>query len=213
LETVEGLTSGAYPLFIQEALAVNVRLALLGKDKKNIRVIYSHFAPLHHCGSWLRATFPNAELTVEASTATAVKRAAAEKGAAAIGTRDAAKRYHLKVLEFPIKQDCKNVTQFFVLGHSRAPGKNNSRTTIVAALPNRPGSLVDFLGPFKDKGVNLCRLISHPVAGTPQTYVFLVDIAGSERSPAVAAALKKARSAASSLINVGSYPVRESFNS
>jgi N-acetylmuramic acid 6-phosphate (MurNAc-6-P) etherase len=40
-----------------------------------------------------------------------------------------------------------------------------------------------------------------------------VDIAGSERSPAVAAALKKARSVACSLINVGSYPVRESFNS
>lgn len=44
-ETVDRLVDFSNRLIVQEALSINVRLALLGNDKKNIRVIYSHFAP------------------------------------------------------------------------------------------------------------------------------------------------------------------------
>src|SRR5437870_3414870 len=91
LSTVELLTSRFHPLFVRESLSVNVRLALLGADKKSIRVIYSHFAPLHHCENWLAKNFPQVELRTAASTAVAVKKAASERDAAAIGSRDAGK--------------------------------------------------------------------------------------------------------------------------
>jgi prephenate dehydratase len=212
-ETVDRLVDRSYQLFIQEALSINVRLALLGKNKKNIHVIYSHFAPLHHCETWLRKNFPNAELRKEASTATAVKKAAGQKGAAAIGNRDAAQRYKLNILEFPIEQDVQNVTQFFVLGHANILSNDSSRTSLVVVLPNRPGSLVDFLEPFKNEGVNLSRVISRPVVGNPETYVFLVDIAGTEREKKIKAALKKAGLVTSYIKSIGSYPVRETYES
>src|ERR1035437_43916 len=44
-ETIDHLVDPQNELKIQEVLSINVRLALLGKDKKNISVIYSHFAP------------------------------------------------------------------------------------------------------------------------------------------------------------------------
>jgi chorismate mutase / prephenate dehydratase len=213
-DTVEALTGNFYPhLFIQESLAVNVRLALLGHDKKHIRVIYSHFAPLHHCETWLRTNFPNAELFSEQSTATAVKKAAGLSDAAAIGAKEAAKRYGLKVLEFPIESGAKNVTRFFVFGQNRGSFAKNSRTTVLVSLPNTPGSLYDFLEPFKNRGVNLTRLISQPVIGKPDTYVFLLDLAGSDDSKNIIKALDESRKIALTVKNIGSYPVRPAYNS
>jgi chorismate mutase/prephenate dehydratase len=212
-ETVDRLVDPLNQLKVQESLSINVRLALLGKDKKNIRIIYSHFAPLHHCKTWIQKKFPGVELVGQASTATAIQKAASSPNAAAIGSRDAAKRYGLKVLEFPIEQDIKNVTQFFVLGQHYSLLDDSTKTTIVFTLPNRPGSLYDFLTPLKDEGVNLTRILSRPIIGQPEAYVFLADIAGTQRQSNVKAALAKAERVAATIKNIGSYPVRKTYES
>src|ERR1700677_2243335 len=87
-DTVDRLVDTNNKLIVQELLSINVRLALLGKDKKKIRVIYSHFAPLHHCEAYLREKFPSVELSEQPSTAAAVKKAVESDDAAAIGNRD-----------------------------------------------------------------------------------------------------------------------------
>jgi len=212
-ETVDRLVDSRNQLIVQEALSINVRLALLGKDKNKIRVIYSHFAPLHHCETWLQRKFPNAELIKQVSTGAAIQKAAKSPDAAAIGNREAAKRYGLKVLEFPIEQDIKNVTQFFVLGLQHSISEDSSKTTIVFTLPDHPGSLYDFLTPLKDENVNLTRILSRPIIGAPETYVFLADINGTQRQANVKAALAKAAKVTSSIKNIGSYPVRKTYDS
>ena len=138
-ETVDRLVDAKNKLIVQEALSINVRLALLGKTKKNIRVVYSHFAPLFHCKAWLLKQFPGVELVTQASTATAIQKAASTPDAAAVGNRDAAKRYGLKVLKFPIQQDIKNVTQFFVLGrlHVDFEGQLQDDDCVHSAQPPR----------------------------------------------------------------------------
>jgi prephenate dehydratase len=185
----------------------------LGKDKKSIRVVYSHFAPLHHCEEWLQEKFPGVELIEQITTGSAIQKAAATPNAAAIGSRDAAKRYGLKVLAFPIVQDIKNVTQFLVLGQHYSLLDDCSKTTIAFTLPNRTGSLYDFLTPFKDEDVNLTRILSRPIMGEPEAYVFLADIAGTPGQKNVKAALAKAERVASTLRNIGSYPVRKTYES
>jgi prephenate dehydratase len=212
-ETVDRLIDNKNQLKVQESLSLNVRLALLGKDKRNIRVIYSHFAPICHCKAWLHKKFPGVELIEQASTATAIQKAASTPNAAAIGSREAAKRYGLKVLEFPIEQDIKNVTQFFVLGQHHSISNDSSKTTIVFTLPNHPGSLYDFLTPLKDEGVNLTRILSRPVIGQPEAYVFLADIAGTPGQSNVKSALEKAGRMAATIKNIGSYPVRKTYES
>ena len=212
-QTVDRLVDEQNQLKVQEALSINVRLALLGKDKKNIRVIYSHFAPLHHCEKWLQEKFPGVELIEQLSTASAIQKAASTPNAAAIGSREAAKRYGLKVLEFPIEQDIKNVTQFFVLGQHHSLLEDSTKTTIVFTLPNHPGSLYDFLTPLKEEGVNLTRILSRPIIGQPDAYVFLADISGTQRQSNVKKALDKAAALTATIKNLGSYPVRKTYES
>lgn len=212
-ETINRLVQAGNQLKVQEALSINVRLALLGKDKKNIRVVYSHFAPLHHCEAWLHEKFPGVELIKQITTGSAIQKAAATPNSAAIGSRDAAKRYGLKVLEFPIVQDIKNVTQFLVLGQHYSLLEDCSKTTIVFTLPNNPGSLYDFLTPLKEEGVNLTRILSRPIVGEPSAYVFLADIAGTPGQKNVKAALDKAGRVAATIKNIGSYPVRKTYES
>lgn len=212
-ETVNRLVDSSNALVIQESLSINVRLALLGRDKKNIKVIYSHFAPLHHCEAWLQEKYPNAELVKEPSTASAIQKAAANRNAAAIGSRAAAKRYSMKVLEFPVGQDIENVTQFFVLGQHHSLIEDSTKTSIVFTLPNNPGSLYDFLTPLKQENVNLTRIISRPIIGKPDAYVFLADIAGTPRQTNVKSALEKAAKLSDTIKNIGSYPVRKTYES
>ena len=212
-ETFDRLVDSNNQLIVQESLSINVRLALLGKVKKNIRVIYSHFAPLHHCEAWLQKRFPDVELVEQASTATAIQKASVTPNAAAIGSREAAKRYGLKVLEFPIEQDIKNVTQFFVLGQHHSFSDDCSKTTIVFTLPNHPGSLYDFLTPLKEESVNLTRIMSRPIMGQPEAYVFLADLVGTPGQSNVKSALEKAGKMAATIKNIGSYPVRKTYDS
>ncbi|MBU6399897.1 MAG: prephenate dehydratase [Verrucomicrobia bacterium] len=213
VDTVAELVDPASNLFIREALSVNVKLALLGRDRKNVRVIYSHFAPLQHCETWLNDHFPAAELREEASTAVAMQKAAAEPGAAAIGNRLAAGIYKLRVLEYPIRSDVRNVTQFVVVGHPDKTPPDSSRTSIVVTLPNTSGSLCDFLTPFKTEGVNLSRIISRPIVGRPASYLFVIDIEGTENQPRVHRALQAGRAVSSSVKLIGVYPVRPAYDS
>jgi prephenate dehydratase len=145
-------------------------------------------------------------LSEEKSTATAVLRASKEENTAAIGTRDAAKKYNLTVLEFPIgEENIQNITQFFVVGHEKAllPPGDNLKTSFVVVLPNEPGGIVNFLEPFKDE----------KIWGQPEAYVFLIDIVGTEQEEKVKSALKKAGKVAISMKNIGSYPVTEPYSS
>lgn len=212
-ETVDRLVDPSYGLFIQESLSINVRLALLGRKRDAIEVIYSHFAPLHHCEQWIARHFPEAERRETTSTAKAVQAAAENPRAAAIGNRQAGKIYKLKILEFPIEQDVANVTQFYVLGHKKHPAEIGDRTSLVVILPNAPGALLNFLTPFKDEGVNLTRIISRPIIGKPNTYIFLIDLRGRAGDQNVRNALKKAAKASERIINIGSYPTIKIYQS
>jgi chorismate mutase/prephenate dehydratase len=212
-ETVDRLVDQSYNLFIQESLSINVRLALMGKEKDRIRIIYSHFAPLQHCEQWIRTNYPAAECKETSSTAKAVQAAALDPEAAAIGNRQAGKIYKLKVLEFPIQQDVPNVTQFFVLGHKSNPTQTGDRTTLIVSLHNKPGELVNFLEPFKDEGIDLTRIISRPIVGKPSTYVFLVDVKGRPGDPRLRRALKKASNASERMKSIGSYPIVKRYES
>jgi prephenate dehydratase len=211
-DTVDRLIDPDCKLRIQESLSLNVKLALAGRKREDIQAIYSHFVPLQHCEGWLKRHFPRAELRKEPSTASAMQRAAEDPHGAAIGNRHAAGHYGLKILEYPIESEVLNVTQFFVLGHSSAVARSASRTTLVVSLPNRPGSLCDFLTPFKDEEVNLSRIISRHVAGKLATYVFLIDVEGTPRRPPVKAALTQAAALGARIRVLGCYPVRKTHD-
>jgi len=210
-ETIDCLVEARQPLVIHEELSLQVRLALLGHRGEKIHTLYSHFAPMQHCDPWIRKHLPRVERKETASTALAAETASTNRHAAALGMREAAKRYGLDVLEFPVQPEVPNVTQFVCIGHRRPAAVKRGKTSLIVTLHNRPGSLCEFLEVFRDYQVNMTRLLSRPIIGRPKSYVFFIDIEGTAASPSVRQALNKARGIAESLREAGTYPVRRPY--
>jgi len=212
-EIVDILLANKPPVHIVEELTIEVMLALLGHKGERIRTLYSHFAPLEHCDTWLRRHLPKVERHVVTSTAIAAQRASSEQSASALGSRRLARIYNLNVIHYPVEAAVPNITVFIAIGGKRKPIPGSSKTTLAVKLPNRPGSLCAFLEPFKDEKVNLSRLISRPIRGCPREYAFLVDIEGATHTPKVKRALAIAAKSCAQLRVVGSYPARRPYKS
>ena len=212
-ETIDILIYNKFNLLIEESISLNIKLALLGKTGGKINDVYSHSVPLFHCDSWIRKNMPKVNKIVVSSTARAAQQASKEKNAAAIASPDSAKIYNLDILKYPIEQDVPNITQFYTLALS--PGKlagNKIRTSISAFLKDEPGSLYDFLRPFKTEKVNLSRIISRPIYGKPSEYAFFVDIDGNSANSHINNTITKIQQACSSFRIIGSYPVDKIYD-
>jgi len=205
-ETVDILIEGKPTIHMVEEVTLDVKLALLGRKGEKIKMLFSHFAPLEHCVTWLKRNLPSVERRAVASTAMAARHAFLENNAAALGSRNLAKLYQLDVLQYPVEADLPNETSFLILAGRRLPVHRPTQTTIAAITHNVPGGLCTFLATFRDHNVNLCRIISRPRRGRPREYAFLVDLEGGITAPHVKRALAAARQTCVSLRVVGSYP-------
>ena len=212
-EMVDILLANRPRLCIQEEISLNVRLALLGRKDERIKTLYSHFVPMDHCGTWLKKHLPRVDKETVPSTAIAAQRAWQQPHAAALGNRDLAKVWNLDVLEYPIATDEPNITVFLAIGGTQRRQPRATKLTLAVQLLNEPGSLCTFLECFRNQNVNLSRLISRPMRGCPQQYIFLVDIQGNQDDTNVKRALTAARKAAAKLRIVGAYPSGKLYNS
>lgn len=212
-DTVDLLIRNAGRIFVREELSLDIRIAFLGRPGEKIRTVYSHFIQIKHHQDWLRERYPGARLVPVESTATAARRAAESRHSAALASPATAELYNLAVLEFPSGGQEVNVTNFFSIALKPSAAKAVARTALVATLRNECGSLHRFLGPFARERVSLTRIVSRPVPGQPQTYVFYVEIEGGPADERVARALDRAGRIARSLESLGSFPVGKRFRS
>ncbi|PTX97612.1 prephenate dehydratase [Verrucomicrobia bacterium LW23] len=210
LDTIDMLINPACTLRIQGELSMHIRLALLGRAGETLKRVYSHHVPLLHCGPWLRAHHPEAEHLKALSTSEAARIVSRETQAAAIANREAAELYGLDVLAFPIDEQRVNLTQFFLIGHGEATPAEAAglprEISLAAAVKNQVGSLVEFLMPFQNNGVNLKRIMSRPISGQPNHYIFFVSAEADVAEPRMAAALEQAGIACEEIRVLGSYP-------
>jgi chorismate mutase/prephenate dehydratase len=200
---------------VREALSIDVKLALLApKETRAITKVYSHQAALDHCEDWLKQNLPDAKPIPVSSTAAAAQMASRERnGSAAIAAKDVASTYRLEVRQFPVAGDCLNVTQFLMLGIRAEEEAGSRRAAIAFGLADEVGALHLFLGPFYEAGINLSRIISRTVKGKPGEYVFLIEIDSKASDPKVVDAIAEAEKHAIFTRVLGSYPVRETYQS
>jgi chorismate mutase/prephenate dehydratase len=212
-ETVDILLENRPPVCIQEELSLDVKLALLGRKGEKVKVLYSHFAPIEHCVTWLARRMPGVERRLVATTAIAAQRASVERNAASLGNRRLGRIWDLDVLQYPVQADVPNVTVFLAVGGTRRIVPHAAKTTLAVKLPNRPGALCTFLEAFRNENVNLSRLISRPIRGSPREYAFLIDVDRPVAASAFRRALKVARQTCVEVKMVGSYPAHRAYAS
>jgi chorismate mutase / prephenate dehydratase len=198
------------PLRICGEIDLRVRQNLLSRMKsmKDVKKIYSHAQSLAQCNGWLGQKLPKAERIPVGSNADAARRAANEKGAAAIAGEAAAALYKLKILAGGIEDDPNNTTRFLVLGQVDAAPTGKDRTSLVMSAENKPGAVHALLAPIAANGVSMSRIESRPARARAARweYVFFIDLEGHQSDARVAAAIGELKARAPFLKILGSYP-------
>lgn len=189
-----------------EAL-IDVSQTLLGNCQPNeIKRIYSKPQIFSQCRNWLSKHYPNAEQIPMASSSAAVRHAAEEANAAAIGSQLAGSIYGVKPLFDHIEDNPNNVTRFLIIAKEEAQPSKDDKTTIMFVTSHKPGALVDVLGVFRDADINLSHIDKRPSGRTNWEYTFFIDCDAHLSESNMAMALVKAHDHCVSLTVLGSYP-------
>jgi prephenate dehydratase len=189
-------------------------IARSGVSPDEVTVVISHPQALGQCAGFLRTRLPGAQLRAEASTAEAIRIVVSgDRPWAALGPRSAAERYGGHVLVSGVEDAAGNETRFAWLARGDVPHTGSGsgpRKTAVAFWPresDHPGWLVDVLGEFAGRGVNLTRIESRPRKVGLGEYVFFVDLDGGVDEPPVAEGLAAVQAHVAQLRMLGSFPV------
>lgn len=210
--STEGVINHTLDMFMRSTLTIcgevelRIHHHLIGRERQNIRKIYSHQQSLAQCREWLDTHLPDAERVAVSSNAEAVRRAAEEEGVAAIAGETAAEIYQLPILEAKIEDNPDNTTRFLVIGRQQTPPSGDDKTTLLVSTANRPGALYRLLSPFERNGISMSRIESRPSRLANWEYVFFIDVNGHVQDAAVAKALDTLKADSPMFKVLGSYP-------
>jgi prephenate dehydratase len=187
-------------------------IAREGVQVGDVEAVLSHPQPLAQCAHFLREALADVELRSVSSTAAAVRMVSeSSRPWAALGARAAAELYGCEVLVEGVEDQDDNVTRFVWIAPQGAElgGEGPWKTSLVFSElgADHPGALVDALGEFSSRGINLTRIESRPLRQGLGQYMFFCDLEGRETDPVVAEAIAGVRGKAGSMRILGSYPV------
>lgn len=206
--TLDSLAETTAVILAERVLKIDHFLMASDADPKKIRRIASHPQPLAQCKRYLAENFPGVELLPTASTVTAARLAASEKGTAAIGSRIAQHLHGLELVARSIQDNAANVTRFLVIGpDQKTKPSGHDRTSLVVTVKDQVGILERIIRQFARNKVNLSMIESRPLVGRSWEYRFFVDVTGHASSEPVARALESLERIALSVRVLGSYPI------
>jgi len=212
--STEGVVNQTLDMFIGSEvkicgeILVQISHDLLSKSGKrqDIRKIVSHPSALAQCREWLRKNFSDVERVETVSTAKAAQIAVQDKAVAAVAGSLAAQLYGLKVIESRIEDYIQNYTRFLILSRQSREKTGKDKTSILFSIPHSPGSLVQALKPFEEKGINLTKIESRPVKDKPWEYIFFLDFEGHATDAPILETLDEMEDTILFMKLLGSYP-------
>jgi len=181
-------------------------IAVPGAKLEDITVVESHPVALAQCEQFF-AAHPRIKRIATEDTAGSVREIvkSGDRIRAAIAGRRAAEIYSGVILQEHLEDNCENYTRFLLLSESTTVPENADKLSLVFQLDHRPGALFHALEPFARRDLNLLKIESRPVHGSPWQYRFYLDLQASRRDPEVAAALRELGSLVVNLRILGSY--------
>jgi len=126
--------------------------------------------------------------------------------AAGIASAQAAETYGMRILARGIETDAENYTRFLEIGYDEPKPTGRDKTSLAFIVQHKPGTLVQALKEFSDRGINLEKIESRPRIGKPWEYIFFVDFEGHIEDPIVSGAISGLRKHTLYLKHLGSYP-------
>jgi prephenate dehydratase len=177
------------PVRIERESLLRIRhnvIGMPGVKLAEVRRVMSHPVALSQCRRFL-AAHPEIEVVPFYDTAGSVKHLmrAGLREVAGIAPELAAREYGAEVLVAGVEDHAENYTRFHLLRREDAGGGDAvggadaagaDKMSLAFAIEHRPGTLVAALERLARAGVNLTKIESRPVPGSPWEYVFYVDV-------------------------------------
>lgn len=193
----------------------HVLMGLKTSQLKDITSVYSHPQALGQCDGYISKEVKLRPVPFFDTAGSAEYVAKSKNGAwAAIAGEHAAAQYGLKILARDIADNKANFTRFFIISNrlnkpESSSEKNNTKTSIVFAFKNIPGALFKALAIFAIRDIDLAKIESRPIHGSPWNYQFYLDFYGEVDSESVQNSLKHLEEITQMLKVLGSYTIAE----
>jgi chorismate mutase/prephenate dehydratase len=134
--------------------------------------------------------------------------ASEDHGAGALASEGTGGRIGLEIA-------CKNVldrghdrVRYAVIGTRPSSRVGEDSTAIVFSLADSPGALLDVLRQFAERGINLTKIQSRPVASESWSYLFFIEVVGHATDRQLVSAFEEVKRLTKFFRVLGSYPAR-----
>ena len=200
-----------YPdVHIVGEITIRIRWCLIappGSSTTRIRRVLSHPQGLAQCARFL-AGFPEWEEVPFYDTAGAVAEVArgGDVTQAALAGAAAAREHGMEILAEGVETNVQNYTRFVALARvGQAEVPDPTRASIVFSARDEPGSLFHVLQVLADNNLNMKKLESRPIPGSPWEYMFYVDLDVPAERASFDRAMEQVQAAAASYRLLGMY--------
>jgi prephenate dehydratase len=214
--SLAGSVHRSYDLLISSGLHIQAEVVIPiahyligvpGAKFESITQVASHPVALAQCERFF-ASHPLIKRVATDDTAGSVREVmgAGDPTRAGIASKRAATVYGALILREHLEDHSENFTRFLLLASSAEVAENADKLSLVLHLAHKPGSLCSALSAFSKRNLNLLKIESRPIPGTPWSYCFYLDLQASLKDPETRAALEELAHFTDSVKVLGCYP-------
>ena len=184
-------------------------LAKNGSKIEQIKTVYAHPQPISQCSRYL-TLHPDYKLEYCSSSAEAMEKVVEndDPTVAAIGSAEGGALYQLEPIAQDLANQKINQSRFIVVARKAivVPEQLPAKSTLIMATGQKPGTLVEALLVLKAHNLNMSKLESRPIPGTPWEEMFYLDLDANLTSDAMQSALKELERITRFIKVLGCYP-------
>lgn len=198
-----------YPVYIQQVVDQRVEQCLLGVENatlKDVEWVYSKDQALAQSKVFLKGL--NVQTVAYPNTAMAAQYVASQNDVrkAAIGAKENADLYGLKILAENIEENISNTTRFIVIGLE--PQTQGNRFSVCLIVKHQSGALARIIETIAQHGLNMQSIQSRPIKNRPFEYFFFIEMDGNLEMENTRECLKDIKKVTQSVKYLGTYSLK-----